>query len=82
MSELEQQGAAVVKQWQEINQQVSEALRGIGEAFRRMSETLTAAGAEPSGIDYDAIARREWPHVPMSLARTYACEYVRTGQKP
>lgn len=31
---------------------------------------------------HDELARREWPHVPLSLARAYADEYVRTGRRP
>lgn len=63
-------------------EELATMVRQIGEPFLRLSEYLTAAGVPPSGIDYDEIARREWPHVPLSLARTYASEYVRTGQKP
>jgi hypothetical protein len=31
---------------------------------------------------HDELAKREWPHVPLSLARAYAEEYVLTGKRP
>lgn len=31
---------------------------------------------------HDELAKREWPHVPLSLARAYAEEYVQTGRRP
>lgn len=36
----------------------------------------------PGRWPYDALARQEWPHVPLQLARAYADEYVQTGQRP
>ena len=36
----------------------------------------------PGPWPYDDLARQEWPHVPLQLARAYADEYVLTGKRP
>lgn len=74
----------------------SVTLRAIGlgvqeEQRRQFFETLAAArkvalrALAMTGPSYEQlaeIARREWPHMPVSLAVSYAEEYLRTGERP
>ena len=58
----------------------TDVLTKLADATRSMLATLRSVGIDPT--QYDDIARREWPHMPLSLARSYAEEYVRTGKRP
>ncbi len=55
-------------------------LAKVADARRSALATLRSIGIDPTR--YDDIARREWPHMPIPLARSYAEEYVRTGKRP
>lgn len=65
---------------QELLNLVQQAGRAIGEARQQALASLASVGIDPRAND--DIARREWPHVPLSIARAYADEYVRTGERP
>lgn len=47
-------------------------------AVRKLLAALTGTTWER----IEETARREWPHVPASLAQSYAMEYLRTGVRP
>lgn len=61
----------------------SEAERAVAllqRAGHDAAMLLAGIGIAPNR--YDHIARRGWPHVPLTLSRAYAEEYVRTGRRP
>lgn len=62
------------------NSSATDVLAKLADATRSMLATLRSIGIDPTR--YDDIARREWPHMPLSLARSYAEEYMRTGKRP
>lgn len=74
-SDLAAIGAAAGRSLNDIFRPVAEAAVPALADLRRLREQ---AGTWP----HDDFARREWPHVPLSLARAYADEYLRTGRRP
>lgn len=58
-------------------QQFYATLAAASVAARRV---LAMTG--PSYEQLAEVARREWPHMPVSLAVAYAEEYLRTGERP
>lgn len=61
-----------------------EQLREIGKilAEGRKVALRALAMTGPSYEQLVEVARREWPHMPVSLAVAYAEEYLRTGERP
>ena len=70
----------------ELRRQAEVAGKTLGEAMVALREQATDQPAvtreNPGPWPYDALARQEWPHVPLQLARAYADEYVQTGRRP
>lgn len=71
----------------EARRQAEEAGKTIGETIVELHKTATGerrtfSPSNPGPWPYDALARQEWPHVPLMISRAYAAEYVRTGQRP